>query len=245
MPFVRHPLFIAGCPRSGTSAFADYLNDHPEVLVAIERYNRLKEITSDLFARERLLDFRPEDTGQPRGYVEDLVRRKRWESLRWVGDKRPTYFFHYAGVAARNPGARFVYVYRPLEAVAESFQEKRERPGGWALTVEDAVRLWNAGIRRTRRFALSGAAPLLVVDYDGFFSDPEGWATVLSAFLGVAFGPGIVEGWKERTARHDEERRAKRPLAREQQPILRLRDAAAEEWIVRCIGEQMRQSVTR
>ena len=32
------PLFVCGCARSGTTAFGDYLNQHPEVLLCQERY---------------------------------------------------------------------------------------------------------------------------------------------------------------------------------------------------------------
>lgn len=146
------PLFIAGCPRSGTSALTNYLNLHPEVMVAMERYNHCMLITP-----ERFLDVRPEETRQPRERIAALIESKRWESLKWVGDKRPTYFLAYRELLRANPGARFVYIYRPLEEVVESFQEKHERPDDWAFTAHDAVRLWNVGaqahpaLRRIRR----------------------------------------------------------------------------------------------
>ena len=61
------PLFVCGCDRSGTTAFADYLNHHQEILLCQERYKEtsLSRITPDLFAFERILEFRPEETKKP------------------------------------------------------------------------------------------------------------------------------------------------------------------------------------
>lgn len=240
------PLFIAGCPRSGTSALTDYLNAHPEILITMERYKHTMHITPELFTPERLLDFRPGETRQPREQLAALLQSKRWEDLKWVGDKRPTYFLRYEELSEHNTGAHFIYVYRPLEDVAESFQEKAERPDGWRLTFEDGVRLWNVGLRRTRRFWRSRGSPgalLLVVDYDSFFSHPGEWAPVLSAFLGVDFGPEIIERWLERSMTYAKERRVKQPLAIEQQARLREKDVAAEAWVLRRIENQLLRSL--
>lgn len=53
------PLFIAGCPRSGTTALTRYLNLHPEILLCIERYKYLdpERITPDLFTFKRILNY--------------------------------------------------------------------------------------------------------------------------------------------------------------------------------------------
>lgn len=235
------PLFIAGCPRSGTTALADYLNFHPEILVATERYNHRMHITPELFTPERLLDFRPGETSRPREHLTALLKSKRWEDLKWVGDKRPRYFLRYEELWEHNPGAHFIYIYRRAEEVTESFQERHERPNGWRFTFEDGVRLWNAGLRRTRHFVRSGA-PLLIVDYHSFFSRPQEWASSLSAFLDVDFGPEIVEKWLERTEAHSKKPRPlrQRSLTKEQEAVVvREKDAAAEAWVLQRIDDQI------
>ncbi len=41
VPIERY-VFIAGCPRSGTSALTFLLNEHPTVAIGFERYKRLR-----------------------------------------------------------------------------------------------------------------------------------------------------------------------------------------------------------
>jgi hypothetical protein len=54
-------LFVSGCARSGTTAFSDYLNQHPELLVCRERYKYIAdEITPDHFTFDRILDYKPQ-----------------------------------------------------------------------------------------------------------------------------------------------------------------------------------------
>ena len=99
-------------------------------------------------------------------------KRERWDELAWVGDKHPIYFRKYDELAQTFPGVRFIYTYRPLSPVARSFASK-----GWSrpMAVQDGVEMWRESVARTRALVESGAAPLLVVDYDSFFSEPERW----------------------------------------------------------------------
>src|SRR5215204_2369045 len=95
------PLFVVGCPRSGTTAFADYLNQHPEILVCQERYKRIpwERVTRNLFTFERISEFRPEEMkfpplGDLEGWVKyhtEMLARKDPANLKWIGDKIPNY----------------------------------------------------------------------------------------------------------------------------------------------------------
>ena len=239
LPRMR-PLFVAGCPRSGTTSFARYLNCHPGIMITVERYNHKMPITPDLFTPERLLDFRPGETGRSEDMTRMLVETKNWGDLAWIGDKRPRYFSAYEDILERNPEARFVFVHRPLEAVAESFVERAQRSNElrWHYAFEDSVRLWNSALRRTRRFARSGA-PVLVVDHRGFFFEPGAWAPVLSRFLEVDFDAEIIETWKDMGARYAKKRRAKEPLTEEQQSYVREhKGEGLESWALRRIEAQ-------
>lgn len=87
------PLFVCGPDRSGTTAFADYLNQHQEILICQERYTAasLKKITSDHFTFDRILDFRPRETETPPdlfdlftfernlGFKPDKTKRSVWK----------------------------------------------------------------------------------------------------------------------------------------------------------------------
>ena len=228
------PLFIAGCPRSGTSAFTNYLIVHPSVLVTMERYDIGMDITPDLFTPERLADFRDGDTGQPPEPTMRLLKNKDWSQVKWIGDKRPTYFLKYDELREANPGAHFFYLYRPLDEVARSFLAR-----DWKFGIEDAIRFWKVGLTRTRRLAESGA-PVMVVGYRSFFTEPEPWLPVLSSFLDVEFGEDELKVWRARSAAREGSPESMRPLSPEEEAMVSVaREGSGERWALRRIDEQL------
>ncbi|NNE74056.1 MAG: hypothetical protein HKN26_10355, partial [Acidimicrobiales bacterium] len=42
-PGDRNFLFVAGCARSGTTALTNLLNQHADLAISIERFNRITE----------------------------------------------------------------------------------------------------------------------------------------------------------------------------------------------------------
>lgn len=58
----------------------------------------------------------------------ELLQSKEPENLKWIGDKQPAYYRSLRTVFKNNPGARFLITYRPVEEVAESFQERARSP---------------------------------------------------------------------------------------------------------------------
>lgn len=124
------PLFIAGCPRSGTTALAEYLNRHPEVLVCIERYKYLppEKITPRLFTFERILDYREGETNIPRERHVKLLQAKDSTKLKWIGDKKPAYYRQLRRILKNNPGAHFIIIHRPVEELRSLFRVEPEIP---------------------------------------------------------------------------------------------------------------------
>ena len=116
-------LFVGGPPKSGTTALVRYLNQHPEVLLCMERYKWVPPhlIRPDLFTFERILDYRPsprgdrQETNTPRDYHVELLAGKDPERLKWIGDKTPSYVEQLRWLSENNPGASFIIIYRPLE----------------------------------------------------------------------------------------------------------------------------------
>lgn len=154
-------LFVAGPGRSGTTAFAQYLNQHPGILVCRERYKFVpKKITPEHFAFERILDFREGETNQPREYHAALLGKKDAGKVEWIGDKTPGYVKSFKALLKNNPGARFVVMYRPVEEVAESYDARSKSPDdpwlGGTNGFELGVREWNAAMKKTCNFVESG-----------------------------------------------------------------------------------------
>jgi hypothetical protein len=238
------PLFVAGCQRSGTTAFTDYLNQHPEVLVCRERYKYVPtEVTVNHLTFDRILDYREGETNVPREYHVELLESKDPARLRWIGDKNPGYFRHYESLQEYNPGARFIVLYRPVEEVAESF-EARARDAGdlWPdhLNFEKGIQRWNLALERTRDFIENGAGSrTLVVGYHDFFYRNEACIPLISRFLGIDIDESVRKAWKEMSLRFENERRPKETIGRRQASFIRKnKDHAAEEWILERIDRQ-------
>lgn len=239
------PLFVAGCQRSGTTAFAECLNLHPRILLDVERYRSIpaRTITPELFTFERILDYR-EETIRPREYYEELLFRKEPEKLEWIGGKNPNYLLHFDVLSENNPGARFIVLHRPVEEVEESWEVGSDTPDdpwrGRENGFERGVEAWNRALRKTREFVEAGRCPrVLIVSYHDFFSRNRECLALLSLSLGLEFDEATRRRWEEATARFDRARRPKSPLTEEQARfIAEHKDHAAEEWILARIDEQ-------
>jgi len=247
------PLFIAGCARSGTTTLADYLNHHPEILICQERYKTgvsTGRITRELFAFERILDFRPEETERPPWPLERYVKyhaetlaKKDPAKLRWIGDKGPWYVRYMDVLTENNPGARFIVLYRPLEEVAESWNARAKDPDDpWRSErgVEVAVETWNAAMRKTREFIESNPTPrVLIVSYHDFFYRNEAVVPQISRFLGLEFDESLIRAWRGSSAEFEGRRRRKDLLGEEQRTFIREHaDRLAEAWVLDRIDKQ-------
>lgn len=247
------PLFVGGCARSGTTALADYLNHHPRVLVCQERYKRgvsTARITRDLFAFDRILDFRPEELERPPWPPEEFMRyhatmlaRKDPAELAWIGDKGPWYVRYMDVLTENNPGARFIILYRPIEEVAESWNARAKDPDDpWdsGRGIEEAVETWNAAMRKTREFIQRNPTPrVLVISYHDFFYRNETVIPQISRFLGLGFDESMLGTWRGASKDFAGGRRRKKTLDEAQRSFIqRHADRAAEAWVLDRIERQ-------
>lgn len=247
------PLFVCGCARSGTTAFGDYLNQYEEILLCQERYKgRQKQVAWEDFSFQRIMDFRPQETKRPplgqtrEAFAErhaKLLAAKDPAKLRWLGDKGPYYVRSMDRLAGRNPGARFIVLYRPLEEVAESWDARAKDPDDpWRgeRGVEMSVEVWNAAMQKTREFIESSPAPrVLIIGYHDFFYRNEAVAPQVSRFLGLEFDESITNAWREASSGFESRRRRKEPLSEEQRSFLReYADHEAEAWVLSRIEQQ-------
>lgn len=251
------PLFVGGCQRSGTTALVEYLNVHAEIALCYERYKRTSkdDITPEKFTFERILDYRPGETNKPwnlGSYIErhrQMLETKRAESLCWIGDKNPNFVANMPVLLKNNPGARFIMLYRPVEEVVESWQSRAaDAADYWNPSdgFEKGVQFWNRAMYSLREFAESEHNDrLLILDYQGFFSEPERSVPLLSRFLGVEFSNEDLKTWREKSAAFDSDRRRKSPLTEEQLSYIEAHaDRASESYVkARILAQQKDNSV--
>ncbi len=247
---MRH-LFVSGCERSGTTAFADYLNEHPRILVLRERYRfHPEKITPDLFDFDRILDFTEADRDERRkidDWYKNLTARmltaKDPSELAWIGDKDPFYLEDLEELHHNNPGARFIILYRPVEEVAESWQARSADPGDvWPghKDFEVGVETWNRSLNLIHSFIQGDSGPeVLLLDYHDFFYRNDLCADLISRFLELDFDASVREAWEELSLKFEATRRQKTPLSEEQLAFVEEnKDSAAEDWILSRISEQ-------
>ena len=241
-------LFVAGPGRSGTSAFARYLNQHEEILVCRERYKFVpREIIPEFFSFEKILDHKEEETNLPRDYHVDLLSKKDPAKLKWIGDKTPGYVRSLRPLYKNNPGARFVVLYRPVEEVAESYESRSKNPNdswlGGRNGFELGIRDWNIAMRKTRDFVRSDLKPeVLVVSYHDFFYRSESYIPLLTRFLGLEFGEEVRRAWRRTSLGFEQKRRQKEPLNEEQTRLIeKNKDRDAEAWILDRIERQWKE----
>ena len=240
------PLFVAGCPRSGTSAFTEYLNRHPEILVCMERYGRIHvdTVSPELFEFERILDYSKEDTVMPREYHLELLSGKEPEKLRWVGDKYPGYTRWIKRLANNNPEARFLVLYRPAEEVAESWEARSQNPDdpwlGGKNGFELGVDTWNKMLNRVRKAVEGGLrSRTLIISYHDFFERNEDCLRLISWFLNLKFDDSVREAWRQTSQEFKVKRRPKQAPTKEQETFLQNnKDQKIEEWFLDRIEQQ-------
>lgn len=262
----RRHLFIAGCPRSGTSALAFLLNEHPHVALGFERYKRVR-------AQLDPFHFTPAQFFAPvlaetdiRGELLYARLRARWESGRVTvtGDKVPLYTRVLPQLLARFPQARVAVLVRDPFAVARSFARRAADPEDWWPAENDhrlAVKMWNetlaavraadvelAGERKEKApgwvpglaeppsFGAEGAA---LLPYEALLSGDERWLEWLLNFSGLPWSTRVQDEYR-RLADRWSERAGSRPVEAELADYVQAHvDAGLRSWAEQRMESQL------
>jgi len=154
----RKPLFLTGCPRSGTTALWEILAADARLGIGVERFGRriMDEfsLAPRLLEPARFFDLHPEDA-----FYSDLdgfhpyygALRERYAHCEYVGDKLPLLYTRLAEFRqAFGADAKLLFLFRNIFDVAASYKARAENPDDtlWLPEqgVEAAVEDWNASI---------------------------------------------------------------------------------------------------
>jgi hypothetical protein len=208
----RH-LFIAGCPRSGTSALVGLLNEHPHVALGFERYKRVR-------AQLDPHHFTPGQFFAPvlaetdiRGELLYARLRARWErgEVSVTGDKVPLYTRVLPQLLERFPGARVAVLVRDPLAVARSFARRAADPEDWWPAENDhrlAVKMWNEALAAVRavdgqwagkgkeKAPTRGAEGAALLPYEALLSGDEQWLEWLLDFAGLPWSTRVRDEYR-------------------------------------------------
>ena len=213
----KAPLLITGCPRTGTTALAQWLSSHDKICIFNE-FSLYHPPASDYSAWHRIRDMR-NDNPPPLKISRDMASlRSRLAAelptpvsnettANWLfgrsrnpvtvyGDKMPyLYLKAMEEIAERFPGARFLLTLRDGRAVVASqirqYHIAVERgivPDPWMQpTVEQAEFLWLRSARKWLGLRADPPAPCLEVRYEQATRAPEDLARRICDFVGMEY----------------------------------------------------------
>lgn len=205
-------LFVTGCARSGTSALAELIGNHPKIVMGMERYGAFYdaerlELGPEHFEEERFFDARPGDT-----FYEDFNAFHAWDpNIRtkfkdaiYVGDKRPNIHRHYDQIFRQFPGATIYFIYRDVFDVACSWEARKEAKQDWspALDFKAAVTTWNESLSHTID-AINAGNHIIPVRYADYF-ETEGNLYKLLKPLGLSLASTVETHYElQQAVRHE------------------------------------------
>ena len=222
----QSPLFIFGCPRSGTSLLTRMLDRHPAIAIPYEShlYNRVYPIVrragypSHPRARNRLVaeilrtDYLKEWVPRPsldatlaaitrddfHGIVEGLMGA--WTAgqgkTRW-GEKTPQHTLHWRTILEGFPDLQVIHLIRDGRDVALSYRAAHFGP----KHVYHLARRWVQYLSAAEAAQpVLGERAFLSVRYETLVEQPEGELRRICAFLGEEFTPEMLTYYTRETA---------------------------------------------
>lgn len=233
------PVFIIGSPRSGTTAMAHALKQHPDLFVSKESYvihqffgnGRLRQVWDHNMQRVTPNWLRHENVPYDEflrhlGVGVDALFASRADGRRWV-DQTPLYTPMVDDLALMFPDASFLHLVRDGRAVVRSmgqfdrvFDEQQraamfsDEIPSWTDDVVEACDTWNEWVTRASDFADRRPDRCMQIRNEDLSADPSAGFARIQEFLALTPHPGSARAWSGKRVnssfRHDPERPADR-----------------------------------
>ncbi|MER5534389.1 sulfotransferase family protein [Streptomyces mirabilis] len=236
-PTPTRPVFVLGCPRSGTTLLQLMLHAHPRIALPPETLpHGLKGMAGRV--AERITDG-PPTLGSALGIALRAYAEEHGK-VRW-GDKRPAYALHVAEILRLFPDAQFVHLVRDGRDCVASLL----RMPWWHRGFHEAVATWAQVVDTTRKYARElGPDTWYHLRFEDLVADPAGQLRGVCGFLGEEYAPGTTEPhrlagmavparktWHRRTHGALDTTRAGTWTTRLTPDQLRLSEAVLGEWL--------------
>ncbi|WP_433384308.1 sulfotransferase family protein [Actinoplanes sp. CA-142083] len=212
------PIFVVGCPRSGTTMLQLMLHAHPRialppenrfVLPAYQRRHEFGDLRDPANRRDlaRWFTTTPQfgDLGLDEQHLIDTVigapptlgsaigtvfrlYAERFGKPRW-GDKRPAYLRHLPELLRLFPDAQIVNIMRDGRDCVASLKEAPWAPADFGCLVDSWARAADASLRAARRY---GPDTYHLVRYEDLVEEPEAHLRALCRFLGEEYDAAMA-----------------------------------------------------
>jgi hypothetical protein len=212
------PIFVVGCPRSGTTMLQLMLHAHPRIAIPPETRFLLTAYTkrakfgdlSDPAARRKLATWivessQFEDLGlDPATTVEAIVAApptlgsafgtvfklyaERFGKPRW-GDKRPLYLRNLPTILRLFPDAQIINIMRDGRDCVSSLKETPWKPAEFDTMIDYWTQSADASLLAARRYPKD---VYHVVRYEDLVADPEPHLRKICEFLDEEYAPGMT-----------------------------------------------------
>jgi len=201
-------LFIAGTPRSGTSAITELLSAHANIALGMERFKKLynpNRVTEELFNEKHFFTYNDEETNvllegaKYDKYYKNLKQKYAYSTVR--GDKYPFLFKNYHTLAERfGDKCQFIYIVRNPYSVASSWNVRAKKPKDkWPLENDYSVSVkhWNDANRRTLN-AIKKGYKIQVVEYDKLYTESVNipYLETIVQTIGIELDDGILKEYE-------------------------------------------------
>lgn len=219
---IHRPVFLVGCPRSGTTLLQRMLDAHPEVAVAPEthfmrrfwqqRYSygplqrdaHFEQLLQDIVATPEFQEmglqaasYQQDAWTGPRTYPAlfglMLHHFARQRGVLVVGEKTPDHLLHISTLQEFFPEARFVHIVRDPRAVVNSLRSVPWSKGSVARDAE----VWRTKLAAARRTAPQLGGRLHTIHYEHLVAAPEPILYALCRFLEIPYAPSMLTYYEE------------------------------------------------
>jgi Sulfotransferase family len=214
---IEAPIFLVGCPRSGTTLLQQMLDAHPSVAIAPEthfirlfwlRRDRYLDLAEDENYRRLLADLIALPEFNEMGLNPQHFSERAWQQERTfpnlfhllleqfahkqgvgiVGEKTPNHVLHLTALQQFFPDARFVHIVRDPRAVVNSWRTVPWSTGSIAGDAE----MWRYYVSAARYSPASVQSTLLTLHYEQLVLEPEANLRSLCTFLNLEFTPAML-----------------------------------------------------
>jgi hypothetical protein len=218
----QNPVFIIGSPRSGTTALANALGQHPDFWVSKESYvlhqlygqGRAALVWEQNWARATPSWLRQEGVERAEflgflGVGINALFTSRSHGRRWI-DQTPLYTLMVDDLADMIPGAVFLHILRDGRSVVRSmmnfenlFDEVQQASmtneiPAWSRDFRLACATWAKWVDAASAFAAVHPDRCLTVRNESLVGDPAAGFDAIHAFLGVPADPSPARTFRHR-----------------------------------------------